>query len=225
MHSSGPVRHHEEVVLNVYDLSPGWNPWLDPVGLGIYHSGIQVFGTEYTFGNDGVVNHTPKNVGDSGCPFKIGIVLGTVNVTRRNVEEIVYGLKNDHFVPGSYSLMQRNCNHFAEALAKALLGQSIPGWVNRIASIGVCCSCFLPREALEDPMTGHSRVNVATSKRFRGSGHALGSGIAMTQTSTDRNRSGNGPGSEESREQRRQRMAAAAEARRKAARAKRDSKT
>lgn len=42
MHAAGPVRHQEEVVLNVYDLSRGWNAWGGPMGLGLYHSGLQV---------------------------------------------------------------------------------------------------------------------------------------------------------------------------------------
>ena len=42
MHSFGPVRHQEEVVLNVYDLAPAFNAWAGPAGLGVYHSGVQI---------------------------------------------------------------------------------------------------------------------------------------------------------------------------------------
>lgn len=42
------VRHAEPVLLNVYDLHPA-NDWVYPLGLGAYHSGIEVFGEEWTF--------------------------------------------------------------------------------------------------------------------------------------------------------------------------------
>ena len=53
----------EAVVVNVYDLHPRpeLNDLLFPLGLGVYHSGIQVHGTEYTFGSGGgVFSHAPK---------------------------------------------------------------------------------------------------------------------------------------------------------------------
>ena len=37
------------VILNVYDLSPQ-NKYTYCCGLGIYHSGVEVYGVEYAFG-------------------------------------------------------------------------------------------------------------------------------------------------------------------------------
>lgn len=48
-HFGGPRRHKEPVILNVYDLSP-MNQHLYSLGLGAYHSGLEVHGTEYSFG-------------------------------------------------------------------------------------------------------------------------------------------------------------------------------
>ena len=102
MHSRGPVRHQEEVVLNVYDLSQKWNGWLGPAGIGLYHSGVQIYGTEYTFGNGGVMTHTPRQTGDPECVFRVGIVIGKLSgMTRRDVEQAVFNLKAD-FPPGCY---------------------------------------------------------------------------------------------------------------------------
>ena len=36
--------------MNVYDLNPGMNSMLFGVGLGFYHTGIQIGAVEYTFG-------------------------------------------------------------------------------------------------------------------------------------------------------------------------------
>ena len=58
MHFSGSrTGMGTKVVLNVYDLGPT-NEYLYPWGLGTYHSGLQVFGQEYTFaGGSGVFFH------------------------------------------------------------------------------------------------------------------------------------------------------------------------
>lgn len=46
-----------KVYLNVYDLHEN-NDMLHPIGLGLFHSGVQVGRTEYTFGKC-VVNTLP----------------------------------------------------------------------------------------------------------------------------------------------------------------------
>ena len=43
-----------EVILNVYDLSPesGTVSLLQKLGLGFYHSGVEINGVEYTYGGN-----------------------------------------------------------------------------------------------------------------------------------------------------------------------------
>lgn len=60
----------------------------------------------------------------------------------------------DEFGPDRYNLIRRNCNHFANALSWRLLQRSIPGHVNRLADIGVCCSCLCPKKMLEEAPVG-----------------------------------------------------------------------
>lgn len=49
-----------KVILNVYDLTP-MNEWVHPIGLGAYHSGIEISGREYTYaGGGGIFNHDPR---------------------------------------------------------------------------------------------------------------------------------------------------------------------
>lgn len=45
----------------VYDLSP-MNDLIYPMGIGIYHSGVVVHGSEYTFGESGVFSHPPQQL-------------------------------------------------------------------------------------------------------------------------------------------------------------------
>ena len=55
------------VILHVYDLHDA-NNYLHSVGLGAYHSGVEVFGVEYAFGGSdvpgvtGIFESTPKVV-------------------------------------------------------------------------------------------------------------------------------------------------------------------
>lgn len=38
------------VVLNVYDLADTYNSWTYWCGVGVFHSGVEVYGVEYAFG-------------------------------------------------------------------------------------------------------------------------------------------------------------------------------
>ncbi|GAU27024.1 hypothetical protein TSUD_313860 [Trifolium subterraneum] len=75
------------VYLNVYDLTPinGYAYWL---GLGVYHSGVQVHGIEYGFGaheNDttGIFEVQPKNC--PGFTFRKSIFIGTTDLGMKDV--------------------------------------------------------------------------------------------------------------------------------------------
>lgn len=233
MHAAGRVRHREEVVLNVYDIAAGWNQWAAPTGLGIWHSGLQVYGTEYTFSNDGVFSHQPRappgaslpsssTTGEGACTFRVGIVLGTLDgMTRKDVEDVVRDTRSA-FQAGTYSLVQQNCNHFASALARALLGddrasKAIPGWVNRVAFVGQCCSCLLPAEVRGANQTRTTAApSTMRSSKFQGNGQRLGGSPAKdARSSSQPSRLDSAAAAE-----RRARVAAAAEARWKAARQK-----
>ena len=54
------------VYINVYDLSQV-NSYTYEFGVGVFHSGVEVMGTEYTFGghensSSGIFTHTPRQV-------------------------------------------------------------------------------------------------------------------------------------------------------------------
>ncbi|CAM9660695.1 unnamed protein product, partial [Discosporangium mesarthrocarpum] len=119
----------------VYDLHES-NSWLQHIGLGLYHSGVEVGGVEYTFSEAGIVQHAPRRVEGNHCRFKsvenMGEFIGTANELHR----IIRGLREDGFTPGSYNIARHNCNHFADELCFALTGRRIPGWINRAANVG-----------------------------------------------------------------------------------------
>jgi hypothetical protein len=156
MASFGRRPRPEPVKLNVYDLAPG-NEWLAPLGLGFYHSGLEVHGREYTFaGGSGVFSHAPRAPpagaapGAGGPPFRFSLELGAVEATSAEVQRVVDGLAPAW--PGSaYHVLSRNCNSFADELCVRLTGRGIPGYVNRAAAIGAYLSCILPANMRPPP--------------------------------------------------------------------------
>mmetsp|Transcript_5011 Transcript_5011/g.5805 ORF Transcript_5011/g.5805 Transcript_5011/m.5805 type:complete len:130 (+) Transcript_5011:128-517(+) len=115
--------HGVEIVLNVYDLSPA-NEYAYPIGLGVYHSGVEINGREYTFaGGGGIFYHSPKNppgagaAGDIAVKFREGVVVGVFQGGQGEIESVISNLK-DGFRGDDYNIVRKNCNHFAESFCK-----------------------------------------------------------------------------------------------------------
>jgi hypothetical protein len=130
-----------QVVLNVYDLNEA-NINLYPLGLGMYHSGVQVGGLEWSFaGGTGIYSDSPKNA--AGAKFRESIVMGEYRGTSSDFDRVLDELR-PHFRGDSYNILSKNCNSFSEALCSKLLRKSIPGFVNRMANLGSYVECCLP---------------------------------------------------------------------------------
>ncbi|CAM9916751.1 unnamed protein product, partial [Phaeothamnion confervicola] len=124
------------VLLHVYDMHSA-NSWLGAIGLGVHHSGVEIGGKEYTFSAQGITHHPPKAAASETVIFKCTIPMGSFEGSYNEVHRIVRELRDDGgFGPGTYSVTQRNCNHFAESFCHALTGESVPAWLNRAAGVG-----------------------------------------------------------------------------------------
>ncbi|KAG6739232.1 hypothetical protein POTOM_056823 [Populus tomentosa] len=135
------------VYLNVYDLTTinGYAYW---VGLGIYHSGVQVHGVEYGFGahdhpTTGIFEVEPKQC--PGFMFRKSILIGRTDLGPKEVRVFMEKLAQE-FPGNTYHLITKNCNHFCNDVCLKLTGKKIPRWVNRLARIGFLCNCVLPAE-------------------------------------------------------------------------------
>lgn len=146
------------VYLNVYDLTPinGYAYWL---GLGIYHSGVQVHGVEYAFGahehsTTGIFEVEPKHC--PGFTFRKSILIARSDLGPKEVRALMEKLAEEY--PGnSYNLISRNCNHFCNDVCLRLAGKQIPSWVNRLARLGLFCNCVLPA-GVNEAKVGHVRA-------------------------------------------------------------------
>lgn len=134
------------VFLNVYDVTPanGYARWL---GLGVYHSGVQVHGVEYAYGahdgaSSGIFEVVPRRC--PGYAFRESVAVGATELSRGEVRALMAELAAE-FPGDAYNLVSRNCNHFCDAACRRLVARArIPRWVNRLAKIGVAFTCVIP---------------------------------------------------------------------------------
>ncbi|KFK32585.1 hypothetical protein AALP_AA6G262400 [Arabis alpina] len=133
------------VYLNVYDLTPmnAYGYWL---GLGVFHSGVEVHGVEYAFGahessSTGIFEVEPKKC--PGFTFRKSILVGKTDSSAKEVRVFMEKLAEE-YKGNKYHLIRRNCNHFCNEVCLKLTQNPIPRWVNRLARLGVLCNCVLP---------------------------------------------------------------------------------
>ncbi|CAK9140677.1 unnamed protein product [Ilex paraguariensis] len=143
--SAGYSPGNTPVYLNVYDLTPvnGYFYW---AGLGVFHTGVEVYGVEYAFGaheypTSGVFEIEPRQ--SPGFKFRKSIFIGTTDLDPIQVREFIE-CQSASYNGDTYHLVVKNCNHFCEDICYKLTGNRIPKWVNRLARIGSLCNCILP---------------------------------------------------------------------------------
>eukprot|EP00656_Telonema_subtile_P001679 TRINITY_DN1072_c0_g3_i1.p1 TRINITY_DN1072_c0_g3~~TRINITY_DN1072_c0_g3_i1.p1 ORF type:complete len:740 (-),score=193.22 TRINITY_DN1072_c0_g3_i1:55-2274(-) len=137
------VKKRIDIKLTIYDLV-GYNAqWL---GLGAFHSGVAFENEEWAYGKHdrdttGVWKCRPR--GATNFKYRCTIGMGQVFMSLRELHAILDQQKQ--LYPGNeYSLTSKNCNHFTESFCQALLGKSIPGWINRLANWGDAISGIIP---------------------------------------------------------------------------------
>ncbi|KAG6772875.1 hypothetical protein POTOM_024301 [Populus tomentosa] len=190
------------VYLNVYDLTTvnGYAYW---VGLGVYHSGVQVHGVEYGFGahdheTTGIFEVEPKQC--PGFMFRKSILIGRTDLGPKEVRAFMEKLAQEY--PGNtYHLITKNCNHFCNDVCFKLTGKTIPQWVNRLARLGFLCNCVLPAElnqtkirqvrSEESAREGEKKKLRSRSTRFISSSNPVNTSPSLTSyPSSSESRSG-----------------------------------
>jgi hypothetical protein len=86
------------------------------------HTGIGVFGREYLFGAG--IHCVPVGGSPFGKPLEV-LELGYTHVSKDVFKEFLQGIASRYSLL-NYSLLNRNCNTFADEAAKFLVGSGIP---------------------------------------------------------------------------------------------------
>jgi hypothetical protein len=128
------------VIVHVYELGPkgGFGSVMKGFGMGVYHTGTEIRplatvaksrtkysetdGIEYAFGGSdrpgsGVWLQVPKQLPDNMGTYKKSVSMGTFKMTPKELKKEFNQLNAD-WSSTSYNLLNRNCNHFSDAVCK-----------------------------------------------------------------------------------------------------------
>mmetsp|Transcript_23941 Transcript_23941/g.54016 ORF Transcript_23941/g.54016 Transcript_23941/m.54016 type:complete len:266 (-) Transcript_23941:165-962(-) len=168
------------VRVNIYDLHE-CNESLRAVGIGLYHSGVEVHGKEWAYSaRNGVFAHTPQKppgAVTAGVTLHSTIEVGETSASPLDVDSICRKLESSLFPPKRYQIIQNNCNHFSNALCVELTGHGIPSRVNRIAGCASSCGDCIPSligAEIQVPASVHSAVGSVPSQVMQREGSEEG---------------------------------------------------
>jgi len=147
------------VYLNVYDLLPS-NRYIYYFGLGAFHSGLEVYGTEYSFGGhplpmSGIFEVSPRQA--AAFRFRQTLLLGYTTKSVLDIQLVINEMHRD-WHGNKYDTLYRNCNHFSNDLCRRILETGIPGWINRLAYCGTLVQCLLPYVGLNPPRPDQQQI-------------------------------------------------------------------
>lgn len=165
------------VWVNVYDLGESatlqrTNTISKMFGAGVYHAGVEVFGTEWSYGcmrspGTGVFNCKPRTA--VGHTYRSTTKMGFTKLAQPQVTRLLDKLSAEW--PGlDYHLINKNCLHFCNVFSQQLGVGRIPAWVDRVGRTAaqVCkAATLLPltRGASRAPSPGADVKRVAGTRQ------------------------------------------------------------
>jgi len=133
------------VSINIYELHPKANRFLDKIGLGLYHSGVVIGDREWTFGP--FINNQTNENGIHSIPpglfnefHKTTLIVGQIDINDFELACIINKFRHD-FLSSEYELIINNCNDFTKVFCKEICDYDVPNWINRVAKIASLFYC------------------------------------------------------------------------------------
>ncbi|CAE8655996.1 unnamed protein product, partial [Polarella glacialis] len=128
------------VMLHVYDLEAFSDTnnvlafMVDEVTLGgAFHTGVEVFGNEWSYGSRGVKCEAPRTA--EGHVYRCSIPLGSTSLPVAEVAHVLLELCQT-WRGADYDLLTQNCCSFAFLFSERLgVGSAYPPWVDRFARL------------------------------------------------------------------------------------------
>jgi len=102
---------------------------------GVFHAGVEIAGREWTYGHTvaagtGVTWREPRT--DPQHHYRETVNIGSTRLSVRDVGALLEKLTSE-YQGNSYSLLGKNCCHFAEEFCQRLGVGSLPPWVHRLS--------------------------------------------------------------------------------------------
>ncbi|XP_055935852.1 uncharacterized protein LOC129965740 [Argiope bruennichi] len=124
-----------DVLLYIYDLSKelakSFKKILKGKPLpGIWHTGLVAYGREYYFASTGIESCRPGET-ILGEPDQI-LTLGKTELPYSVFLEYIFALGESTYRPGSYHLLEHNCNCFSQEVCQFLTGGPIPAEIREL---------------------------------------------------------------------------------------------
>ncbi|CAK9066699.1 unnamed protein product [Durusdinium trenchii] len=129
----------ERVFVRVYDLGKTFlTRWPNMLArdYGAFHSGVEVYGMEWSFGmtldswSTGVAANVPGHHPDH--TFRETLSMGCTNLSQGQVAEVLKDMTAE-WKGRTYDVLTRNCHHFSDELCRRLGVAPLPPWVNQLA--------------------------------------------------------------------------------------------
>lgn len=131
----------EQVWVHIYELGQEilLHPRQKQKLRGAWHTGVEVFGREWSYGTDsddkptGIMWNEPRR--NPIHTFRETLQLGFTTFSPKRVSEIIEDMKPEW--PGSeHDTLTRNCHHFVAALSTRLGTGGVPMWLHDLAELG-----------------------------------------------------------------------------------------
>lgn len=125
----GPIP--QDTLLNVYNLNQGLvraNEVAGAVG-GAFHVGVQVYGSEWTYGVYGLCREVPRT--ETAHVYACSIYMGRTQLNVDDFAGLLLGLVKS-WCGADYELFSNNCCSFANVLCEELGVGLLPSWVDRV---------------------------------------------------------------------------------------------
>ncbi|VDK38159.1 unnamed protein product [Taenia asiatica] len=126
-----------DVYLFIYDLSMGLSKLMSQTLVGkqfdgIWHTSVVVNNREYFFCQEGISCCHP---GSLQCGKLVERKpMGRTHYTNEELQKYIDALSQSLFKPGSYELLNHNCNTFSAHFVKHLTGKEIPAYITSLPS-------------------------------------------------------------------------------------------
>ncbi len=141
------------VSINIYELHPKANRFLDKIGIGLYHSGVVIGDREWTFGlltNENGIYSIPPGLFNEF--HKTTLIVGQIDINDFDLACIMNKF-SQQFLSSEYEIILNNCNDFTKVFCKEICNYDVPNWINRAAKIGslfYCPSCCKTTDVLNE---------------------------------------------------------------------------